>query len=487
MAQFSDLSCDNLRSVCTNLDVFTLVAVLCVSKTLLTVVSEMRTTVEYSCLPPRVKKLNTNCIAYFATYFKNAKAAAFCGIPRTATLYALSGFTNLLTLNLAECVHLTDGAVVNFANRCRELNKLSMKNCHHVTDYGVRALAKSCPQLGSLNIRGCWKVTNTGVGELAKYCPYLSSLNIRYCDDVTTDVLEKLSSCPLLSSLSTTSIDTDTDMESICSGFTKLNQLSIESAFNVTDACLGKLVSSHPQLSSLTLRDCPELTDEGLKWLVNCSLTSLKISACKVTDELLGKLATGCPQLSVLKLSDYGSDYGVSDYGLGMIGEHCEHLSELYLCGCYKVTDLGLSKLIKCPLYSLSIAACYKVTDEGLCKLVEGRPQLSSLNLRDCRKITDRTLENIGKHCKDLSELDLFGCDKVTDAGIEKLANGCAELSSLDIVDCQNVTYHGITKLTESCRNLSTLDLSSKIMTDWHLDKMSNHCPRLRVRSYMGT
>ena len=63
------------------------------------------------------------------------------------------------------------------ANGCPQLQSLNIFNCLNITDEGIRALATGCPQLQSLTISSCVNITDEGIRALANGCPQLQSLD----------------------------------------------------------------------------------------------------------------------------------------------------------------------------------------------------------------------------------------------------------------------------------------------------------------------
>jgi hypothetical protein len=176
--------------------------------------------------------------------------------------------------------------------------------------------------------------------------------------------------------------------------------------WDVTDAMLGQIASG-----------CPEVTSVDLTWCEN------------VTAVGLAKLATGCPHLTSLNLELCRQ---LTDEGLEKIGDGCPKLAMLDIGFCTNITDASLARIAAgCPnLTSLNLESCCKVTVTGLTKIVAGCPNLNSLNLASCANATDAWLEAIAAGCPTLKELDLSMCENVTDVGAMVVATGCPLLSS---------------------------------------------------------
>jgi hypothetical protein len=92
----------------------------------------------------------------------------------------------------------------------------------------------------------------------------------------------------------------DTKLITIANGLPQLQSLNISHCGNITDEGIRALATGCPQLQSLNISHCGNITDEGIKALATgCTqLQSLDISGCvNITDTGIRALATGCPQL----------------------------------------------------------------------------------------------------------------------------------------------------------------------------------------------
>ena len=73
----------------------------------------------------------------------------------------------LQTLNISECLNVTDIGIIELGNRCNNLESLYVGGCD-ITDQGVIQLLRVCPSLLTLNINGCNNITDSGIAELNK-------------------------------------------------------------------------------------------------------------------------------------------------------------------------------------------------------------------------------------------------------------------------------------------------------------------------------
>ena len=107
-----------------------------------------------------------------------------------------------------------------------------------------------------------------------------------------------------------------------------LRELDLSGSGDLTDADLVAVADAVadmlPQLSSLNLRSCKQITDAGVI-----------------------ALSQGCPQLSTLDLSNCKQ---ITDAGVIALSQGCRQLSSLKLWGCKQITDAGVSAVREaCP------------------------------------------------------------------------------------------------------------------------------------------
>ncbi|MDP7011338.1 MAG: hypothetical protein QF685_08160 [Verrucomicrobiota bacterium] len=155
---------------------------------------------------------------------------------------------------------------------------------------------------------------------------------------------------------------------------------------DITDQELKELVKVD-HITSLWLRDCPQVTSEGFKELGKLKqLNKLCLSSPNITDATLKEVAK-LQQITWLDLD------------------------------CPKVTDKGLEEVAKLQQLRYLYLTDTKVTDEGL-KEVAKLQQLTRISL-DCPKVTDKGLEELGR-LKNLNTLYLK-TSLVTKTGKSKL------------------------------------------------------------------
>jgi hypothetical protein len=162
----------------------------------------------------------------------------------------------------------------------------------------------------------------------------------------------------------------------------------------ITDDHLFQL-KSFPQLRTLKLESCQQVTNDGLQAVSNIvSIETLLLISCrKITDNGLSHLS------------------------------RLDHLQILDLSWCTKITDVGLMHLSQLSnIRSLILKGCDKISDQGVCYLSYQLLSLRSLDLGLCESLTDNALAYVSSFPQ-LQFLNLWGLSEITDNGLEHLAS----------------------------------------------------------------
>ena len=159
--------------------------------------------------------------------------------------------------------------------------------------------------------------------------------------------------------------------------------------------------------------------DRGiLDWLIRRNIRVISWDLKVGSDAQLISIASGLPQLQSLDIRDCGN---ITDAGIIALASGCLQLQFLYITHCDSITDAGIIALASgCPqLRSLNIDGWYNITDAGIIALVNGLRQLQSLNIGFCPNITDDGIRALASGCLKLQSLNIHGCDELTEEGEE--------------------------------------------------------------------
>ncbi|GMH44944.1 hypothetical protein BSKO_12901 [Bryopsis sp. KO-2023] len=399
---------------------------------------------------------------------------------------------NLTSVNISGCVAVTERGIAELG-RLKNLQHLELPWCLKVTDQAIRSLA-IVPRMKSLNLSGCQLIHEEGVMALSSFV-HLESLNLLntgYSKPCVTDaVLFQLSGLKNLTQLSVGGMQlqntrvSDNGLAMIAAHHPKLRNLCLM-WLDVSDVGVMSLVTL-TELRVLSLRGCARVTRGAIRHVATLpyleDLNLLNMPLLDVTDDTVEELQP-LNNLSSLGLGDMHMGNLLTDNGmmnlagfnnlkslsLAFFQWHfagsgmapllkLANLKSIDLQGSSSVNDSTLSVigLIK-GITSLQLSRCVRITSLGM-KHIVGLNDLESLSLSHCHRIDDTGMQHLGK-VPSLTTLVLSGCNALTDAGLACLGN-LNKLRTLDISSCEGIMGTGF----ESFENvpLNTLSLSGCI------------------------
>jgi hypothetical protein len=305
---------------------------------------------------------------------------------------------------------------------------LSLRKCSAIVDTGIQALAVSADLLNLLALDlSETPITNRGLYALSSSSSLLNLnlLNLSCCKHLGDEGVKTLLISPTARHLS-----------------------ELDLSYTIISDETLQYISRHGvcmSLSSLILRVCSEITDEGMVSLVNSDLVSnlqtLNIGFTKIGNQTLRSIAES-KNMSLLK--------------------------------------------------SLIISSCERVTDDGLSNLANS-PQITNLQNLDMKglNISNISLVEISqsKTLTNLNSLNLSYCSMVSDQGILAISSSSMliNLRHLDL-SSTDLSRHALEEmtLTHVFHNLTTLSLIScvNIVSDLQLiNRMKLKFPYLEIRT----
>lgn len=255
---------------------------------------------------------------------------------------------------------------------------------------------------------------------------------------------------------------------------------------------LKEVIVGVPNLESLNVSGCYNVTDMNLSLAFSSDLPNLKIldlSLCKqITDSSTGRIAQYLKNLEVLEL---GGCSNITNTSLLLIAWGLKKLKRLNLRSCWNLSDQGighlagmskeLSKAEGNPaLEYLGLQDCQRLTDEALKHIAEGLTSLKVINLSFCVSITDSGLKYLAKMLT-LEELNLRACDNISDIGIAYLTEGGSRISSLDVSFCDKIGDQALQHLSQGLFHLKSLSLSACNITDDGLKQIAKSVHELET------
>uniref|UniRef100_A0A0D9XAD4 F-box/LRR-repeat protein 15-like leucin rich repeat domain-containing protein n=2 Tax=Leersia perrieri TaxID=77586 RepID=A0A0D9XAD4_9ORYZ len=217
-----------------------------------------------------------------------------------------------------------------------------------VTDFGILMLAEGCKQLKTIRLAGFSNVRNAGYAALLQSCKdlkkfevstgCLSDLTCLDLGEAAPKITEvRLLNCGLLTSETAISLSSCTNLE----------VLDLSGCRSITDSGLVSI----SQLSNLTLLDLAEadVTDAGLSALGNgrCPISSLCLRGCKrISNNGIASLLCGSGTINKTILSlDIGDILRISGGAVTLIAKNCEQISSLCLRNCHLINDSSIETL----------------------------------------------------------------------------------------------------------------------------------------------
>ncbi|PIA15363.1 RNI-like protein [Coemansia reversa NRRL 1564] len=227
----------------------------------------------------------------------------------------------------------------------------------------------------SVNIKQCDLVDYNSLTRLFQYSYRLEFLDITLCTSIKSSEFEQMlcSKPEMCKSLDHFSIpETNFSTSSIQSVLrTMPNLYTLDFTYTmVNDEILSTIAESNPKLRYLVLEDCPNITNYGVRKVVDACLDLYKLDLRRCpnfSDYEYRQLDTNCPY--ILEMLDL-SYSAVDDILLYIIAESNPKLRNLYLEGCVFVTNYGVKKIVdSClELRFLDVKNCPNFSDSDYVK-----------------------------------------------------------------------------------------------------------------------
>lgn len=244
-----------------------------------------------------------------------------------------------------------------------------------VNDLGILLMADKCSAMESIGLGGFCQVTDTGYKTLLHSCSKLYKLRVFYGTHLTDLVFHDITATSL-----------------------SLTHVSLRWCNLLTNLVVARL-ASNGDLSTLDLRDCRNLRDEGLRAINKLpKLKTLLLDGCDITDVGLSYLSKGV-----------------------MNG-----LVSLSVKGCKRLTDRCISSLFNRnsnrELRELDLSNLPNLSDEGVLLLAKTHVPISELRMRQCPQIGDTSVMALASMQIDknvwrgssLRLLDIYNCGGIT-------------------------------------------------------------------------
>jgi len=203
----------------------------------------------------------------------------------------------LVTLNLKDCVHITDRTLQGLQQRCAHIETLILQGCHKLTDVSLAAM---------------YEAVNDTCNNLFPMCDSFRSLNLASCLHFTAPALTKLfSKCGMLENLDLSGVNAVNDalIEELCQLCPTIQSLSLSRCTFISDNCLC-CIASNLWLEHLDISYCNKITDCGIE-VLSTACNGLVTLACKrlrrLTNRSVNILLRNCKLMKRLDISECGN------------------------------------------------------------------------------------------------------------------------------------------------------------------------------------
>lgn len=226
-------------------------------------------------------------------------------------------------------------------------------------------------------------------------------------------------------------------------GCTSLRHFSITFKY-LTEKTLRQIITKNKHLTHLGVAYCSQISGSAFDSLtLDNQLVSLNMDSTLLTNETVRIIASKCPKLKSISLRNCNQ---VTDEGVLYIAKNCPRINK-FIRNHARFNQDEVSNLIaeSSQRYSFgrarqqSINLSTRVTDIGVTALVHNCYNLCKLGLAGCTSLTDNAIKQIAICCPNLTLLNLSGCMYVSDSSINLVILKCRNLEMLFLQTCYNV------------------------------------------------
>eukprot|EP01006_Ploeotia_vitrea_P066618 TRINITY_DN95360_c0_g1_i1.p1 TRINITY_DN95360_c0_g1~~TRINITY_DN95360_c0_g1_i1.p1 ORF type:complete len:373 (-),score=148.00 TRINITY_DN95360_c0_g1_i1:52-1131(-) len=231
-----------------------------------------------------------------------------------------------------------------------------------------------------------------------------------------------------------------------------LRHVDIGGCHGLTDKAITHILDACPNLTSIRLYWCPQLTDDAMLAIARSQqaprMQSINLSGVRhISNAAVAALAKACPNVHTLDLTRVEA---LATEGMTAIGKHMPLLRDLRMYACAELTNAGLEAIARgCPLLqAIDITGAKLISDEAVVALARHCPQLNWLSTMWCVSLgTEFVTRGLAVHARRLEWLSVHGNTKLTDAHLEALGRTCAQLRMLDVHGCSGIQDRSLERM----------------------------------------
>jgi F-box and leucine-rich repeat protein 2/20 len=209
-----------------------------------------------------------------------------------------------------------DGRPIANENMLTSLTSLNLRDCVNITDRAMEGLSERCRQLETVTLRGCEKLTSGTVSFFRNPCQFkvgmcdsIKSLDLSYCASIApSSILDLLVECACLEELFLEGLIgiNDDFVHQMCVACRTITKLSLQRCQAITDASLCS-IADFLWIELLDISHCTKISDLAVETLtlVCNAIQELRLRRCnKLTSHALFAIVRNCADLRELDIRD---------------------------------------------------------------------------------------------------------------------------------------------------------------------------------------
>ncbi|CUG89861.1 leucine-rich repeat protein, putative, partial [Bodo saltans] len=258
-----------------------------------------------------------------------------------------------------------------------------------------------------------------------------------------------------------------------------MSSINLSGCSFVQDVHVGEILRGCPQLESIDLSNCPQLTNDWVSY-INASKSIRKVNllgssgmgklnfffvetlvtnlagVSQLDSPALKSLPVPITHLSLVSFScpvlEEVTFRGLSlcDRELRMIADSSPSLAKVHFIKCRLQGSEFFFRVLR-SLTDLALHACKSITDQEVTCLCS---QLRALDLTDSYCLTDKSMKYLAERCTQLTHLTLKRCANITDQGLQCFAQH-ASLEYLNVLGTKKVTIVGLHRVIGTLPSLT--------------------------------
>jgi F-box/leucine-rich repeat protein 2/20 len=277
------------------------------------------------------------------------------------SLYTFMTTEQVEELNLERCSWLSNKVLRGIGEYCPYLTTLNFQHCTQIRDTTIRAITNGCCNISFINLgyvffvfsnfhRMCYLITDEALTDIFNHCKDLKVLSVHSCDKITGSSFVGVKNTPKLEVLDVSYCANlaDWSLQFVSEYCPQLVHLDMSGCNQIGDDGLCNIVQHCTVLETLRVMLCdqPTITSRSLAVLTKFAtkLKVLELTGVKqLNDECVEGIARKGQNLEFLSLNGCTK---ITDTSINFIEEYCQNLKCIEVCSCRELTVQPLLDLI---------------------------------------------------------------------------------------------------------------------------------------------